>query len=70
MGHVCAPILLAQRTTFLDSRLFGNLILVGIITFALTFVALSGGFLSAFLGGLFLGVGICYYFFNVLKNAQ
>jgi type IV secretory pathway TrbL component len=70
VGCVRAPMLLAQRAAFLNSRLFGNLVIVGITTLALTFVALSGGFLSAFLCSLFLGVGICYYYFNVLKNAQ
>ncbi len=54
----------------LDFRFFGNLFLVGSSTLALTFVVLSGGFLNAFLCDLFLGIGICYYFFNVLKNAQ
>jgi hypothetical protein len=62
--------LLAQRAAFLDSHLFGDSDLVGTSTLALTFVELSGGFLGTFSCGLFLGVGIHYYFFNVLKNAQ
>ncbi len=72
MSCVCVrvPMLLAQRATFLDLRLFGNSIVMGISTLALTFVAFSGGFLNTFLGSLFLGIGTCYYFFDVLKNAQ
>ncbi len=70
MSCVCAPMLLAQCATFLDLRRFGNSILMGISTLALTFVVLFGGFLNAFLGGLFLGIGTCYYFFNILKNAH
>jgi hypothetical protein len=62
--------LLAQCAAFLDSCLFVNSILIGVTTLALTFVAFSGGFLGAFLRSLFLGIGIHYYFFNVLKNAQ
>ncbi len=52
------PILLAERTTFLVSHLFGDLDVVGISTSALTFVTLSGGLFGAILGGLFLGVRI------------
>ena len=61
---------LAERAAFLDSHLFGDSNVVGTSTFTLTPAALSGGLFGAFLGGLFLGVGICYYFFDVLKNAQ
>jgi hypothetical protein len=43
---VCAPMLLAQRTAFLDSHLFGDSDLVGTSTLAVTFVALSGSFLE------------------------
>ena len=67
---VRAPILLVERAGFLVSHLFRDSNVIGIGTSALTCAALSGGLLSTFLGGLFLGVGICYYFFNVLKNAQ
>jgi hypothetical protein len=70
VGRVRTPMFLAQGATFLDSHLFGNSVVVGTTTFALTFFALSGGFLSAFFRGLFLGVGIRYYFLKVLKNTQ
>ena len=61
---------LAKRAVFRESNLFGYSSVVGTSNLALTFVVLSSGFLNTVLGGLFLGVGICYYFFNVLKNAQ
>jgi hypothetical protein len=67
MGRVHAPIFLAQRAVSLNFCLFGNAKFVGISTLSFTF---SGAFLSTFLRGLFLGVGTCYYFFDVLKNAQ
>jgi hypothetical protein len=70
VGRVRAPMLLAQHATFLDSHLVGDSDLVGSSALALTFVELSGGFLGTFPRGLFLGIGIRYYFFNVLKNAQ
>ena len=70
VGHVHAPMFLAQCTAFLDSHHFRDTVVRGTTTFALTFLALSGGFLSTFLFGHFLGVEIRYYFFNVLKNAQ
>ena len=57
----------AQCIAFLNFRLLGDSKFVGISTLMLTF---SGGFLSTLLHGLIFGVGICYYFFNVLKNAQ
>ncbi len=66
-GRLRAPIFLAQRRAFLNFCLFGNAKFVGISTLLLTF---SGDFLSTFLHGLFLGIGTCYYFFDVLKNAQ
>jgi hypothetical protein len=66
MGHMCAPMFLAQPAAFLDFVLW-NLKLVGIINLMLTF---SGGFLSSFLHGFFLGIGIRYPFFNIFKNAQ
>ena len=56
MGRMHAPMFLAQRTAFLDSNLFRDTVVVGTITLVLTFLALSGGFLSAFLCCLFLGV--------------
>ena len=61
---------LAQCAVFLGSRLFGHSYVVGTSTLALTFLALSVGLIGAFLGSLFLGVGIRYYFFDVLKNAK
>ncbi len=69
VGHMRAPRFLAQHAAFLDSCLFRDLVLIGITTLMLTFVALSSDFLSIFLCSLFLGIGICYPFFNVLKNA-
>ena len=57
----------AQCIAFLNFRLLGDSKFVGISTLMLTF---SDGFLSTLLHGLIFGVGICYYFFNVLKNAQ
>ena len=70
VGRVRAPMFLAQGAAFLDSHLFGDSDLVGTSTLALAFLALSGGFLGTFSRGLFLRVGIRYYFFNVFKNAQ
>ena len=70
VGRVRTPMLLAQCAAFLDSHLFGDSDLMGTSTLALTFVALSSGFLGTFSRGFFLGVGIHYYFFNVLENAQ
>ena len=70
VGHVHAPMFLAECTAFLEPHLLEDLVVAGIITLALTFVTLSGGFLRAFFCGLFLGVGIHYNFFNVLKNNQ
>ncbi len=46
------------------------MVVVGTTTLALTFLALSGGFLSVFFRCLILGIGIHYDFFNVLKNNQ
>jgi hypothetical protein len=71
VGRVRAPMFLAQCASFLDSHLFRDTVVRGTTTFALTFLALSGGFLSTFLfGPCFLGIGICYYFFDILKDAQ
>ena len=70
VGRVRAPMFLAQGAAFLEPHLFGNTVLRGTSILALTFLALSGDFLGAFLFGPLLGVGIRYYFFNVLKNAQ
>ena len=70
MSRVRAPILLAEHAVFLVSHLFRDSDIVGIGTSALACATLSGGLIGAFLGGLLLGVGIRYYFFNVLKNAQ
>jgi hypothetical protein len=61
---------LAERAAFLNSSLFRDSDVVGTSTFVLTLASLSGAFLGAFLSGLILGVGIRYYFFDVLKNAQ
>ena len=69
VGRVRTPMFLAQRAAFLGPHLFRDTVVRGTTTLALTFFALSGGFLSAFLFGLFLCVGICYYFFDVLENA-
>ncbi len=69
MGRVRAPMFLAQRTAFVEPHLFRDTIVRGTSTLALTFLALSGGFLGAFLFGPFLGAGIRYYFFDVVKNA-
>ncbi len=69
-GRVRAPMFLAQRAAFLGSHLFRDTVVRGTTTLALTFLALSSGFLGTFLFDPFLGVGICYYFFGVLKNAQ
>ena len=57
-----APMFLAQGTTFLRPHLFWDTIVFGTSTLALTFLALSGGFLGTFLLDPFLGVGIRYYF--------
>jgi hypothetical protein len=67
IGHVHTPIFLAQRAAFLDFRLLGFSKFVGICTLMFAF---SSGFFSTFLCNLFLGIGICYYFLDVLKNAQ
>jgi hypothetical protein len=68
VGRVRAPMFLAQCTTFLGPHLFRDTIVFGTSTLALTFLALSGGLLGTFLLDPFLGVGIRYYFFNILKN--
>jgi hypothetical protein len=70
MGCMCTPMLLTQRTAFLKSHLLGDLVVAGISTLLLAFPVLSSGFLRAFFCGLFLGIGIHYNFFNVLKNNQ
>ncbi len=70
MGRVRAPMFLEERAAFLVSHLFGDSNVVGTSTLTFTPAALSGGILGAFFSGLFLDVGIRYYFFNVLKNAQ
>jgi hypothetical protein len=70
VGCVHTPMFLAQRAAFLNSHLFGDTLVCGTTTLVLTFLALSGGFLSVLFHVLFLVVGICYYFFNVLKDAQ
>ena len=67
VGHMHAPMFLAQCAAFLGFHLLGNSKFVGISTLLFTF---SGDFLSNFLRGLFLGIGTCYYFFDILKNAQ
>ena len=46
-------------TAFFEPHLFRDTIVRGTSTRALTFLALSGGFLGAFLFYPFLGVGIC-----------
>jgi hypothetical protein len=56
IGRLRAPIFLAQRAAFLNFCLFGFC-----LPFPVTFSVLSC---------LFLGVGTCYYFFDVLKNTQ
>ena len=56
VGRVHAPMFLAHRAAFLDSHLFRDMVVRGTTTFALTFLALSGGFISAFFCGLFLGI--------------
>ncbi len=43
---MCAPMLLAQRTAFLDSHLCRDSDLMGTSTLAVTFVALSSSFLE------------------------
>ena len=53
---------LAQRAAFLDPHLFRDMVVVGTTTLALTFLMLSGGFLSVFFHGLDLGIGIHYDF--------
>ncbi len=70
VGHVYAPMFLAQRAAFLGPHLFRDAVVHGTTTLALTFLVLSGGFLGTFLFDPFLGVGIRYYFLDVLKNAQ
>ena len=70
VGRVRAPMFLAQGTTFLRPHLFWDTIVLGTSTLALTFLALSGGFLGTFLLDPLLGIGTRYYFFNVLKNDQ
>ncbi len=57
VGCVCVPMFLALCTAFLNFHLLGKLKFVRISTLMLTF---SGGFLSTFLHGLILGIGICY----------
>jgi hypothetical protein len=70
VGRVHAPIFLGQCAAFLNSHLFWDTVVLGTTTLALPSLALSRGFLTVFFCGLFLGVGIRYYFFNVLKKAQ
>ncbi len=71
VGCVSVPMFLAQCAAFLDSHLFRDTVVRGTTTLALTFLVLSRGFLCTFLFGHFLGIGIHYYFFDVLiKNAQ
>ena len=45
VGRVRAPMFLAQGATFLRPHLFRDTIVFGTSTLALTFLALSGGFL-------------------------
>jgi len=61
---------LAERAAFLMSSLFRDSDVVGTSTLTLALVSLSGAVFGAFFSGLILGVGVRYYFFNVLKNAQ
>ena len=61
---------LAERAAFLASSLFRDSYVVGTNTLAFTLASLSGAVLGTFSGGLILGVGIRYYFFDVFKNAQ
>ncbi len=70
VGHVHAPMFLAQCTAFLDSHHFRDTVVRGTTTFALTFLALSGGFLSTFLFGPLLGIRICHYFFDVFEKGK
>ncbi len=49
VGRMLAPMFLAQCAAFLEPHLFGDMIVCGTSTFALTFLVLSGGFLGAFL---------------------
>ncbi len=70
VGRVRAPMFLAQCTAFLDSHLFRDTVVLGTTTLVLPFLVLSGGFLTVFFHGLFLSIRICYYFFDVLENAQ
>ncbi len=65
VGGVRAPIILAQRSAFLNSHLLRDMVVIRTTTLALTFPTLSSGFLRAFLCGLFIGLGIYY-----LKNNQ
>ena len=70
VGRVRAPMFLAQHAAFLEPHLFGEMVVHVKTTLALTFLMLFSGFLGTFLFGLVLGIGICYYFFNVLENDQ
>ena len=45
VGRVSTPMFLAQHAAFLDSHLFRDMVVSGTTTLALTFLALSGGFL-------------------------
>ncbi len=70
VGRVRAPMFLAQCATLLRPHLLRDTIVFGTSTLALTFLAFSGGFLGTFFLDPFLGVGIRYYFFNILENDQ
>ncbi len=60
MGRVRVPMFLAKRAAFLGPHLLRDTVVRGTSTLALSFLALSGGFLGAFLFGPFLGIGIGY----------
>ncbi len=71
VGRVHAPMFLAQCAAFLDSHLFRDTVVSGTTTLGLTFLALSGGFLSVFFHSLFLGIGIASTFstFSRMPNS-
>ena len=64
MSCVRTPMFLAERAAFLMSSLFRD----STSTLTLALVSLSGAVSGAFFSGLILGVGVRYYFFDVLER--
>ena len=71
VGCVRALMFLAQCTTFLESHLLGDLVVIGISTLGLAFLALSSGFLQAFFAILSLMLEFATHFstFSRMPNS-